>query len=130
MNPSRLLLFNASSTAACAIGMLAARGGLYPLFGLHTPALLDVLAVGLFVYAGALVIAARRDAVDRATLMAFAIVDGLWVAGSAVVLVLFWTQFSPLARILVIAVALVVEVFAALQYRAAGPAKSRTFEAA
>jgi hypothetical protein len=45
-------------------------------------------------------------------------------------LVLFWTQFTPPARVLVIAVALVVEVFAALQYRAAGPAKSRTLEAA
>jgi hypothetical protein len=44
--------------------------------------------------------------------------------------VLFWTQFTPLARVLVSAVALVVEVFAALQYRAAGPAKSRTLEAA
>ena len=47
MTPYRKLLFNASSTAACAIGMLAARGSLSPLFGLHTPALLDVLAVGL-----------------------------------------------------------------------------------
>ena len=75
-------------------------------------------------------VAARRDAADRLTLLAFTIVDGLWVAGSAVVLVLCWTQFTPLARVLVIAVALVVEVFAALQYRAAGPAKSRTLEAA
>ena len=52
--------------------------------------------------------------------MAFAIVDALWVAGSAVVLLLFWGQLTPVARVLVIAVALAVEVFATLQYRAAG----------
>ena len=51
--------------------------------------------------------------------MAFAIVDALWVAGSAVVLLLFWGQLTPVARVLVIAVALAVEVFATLQYRAA-----------
>jgi hypothetical protein len=42
------------------------------------------------------------------------------VVGSAVVLVLFWTELAPLARLLVVAVALVVEVFATLQFRAAG----------
>ena len=44
----------------------------------------------------------------------------MWVAGSAVVLLLFWTQLAPIARLLVIAVAIVVDVFAMLQFRAAG----------
>ena len=59
-------------------------------------------------------------AVNRGTLLAFTIADGMWVAGSAVVLVLFWNQLAPLARVLVIAVAVVVDVFAMLQFRAAG----------
>ena len=64
--------------------------------------------------------------VDRPTLLAFTAADALWVAGSAVVLLLFWSQFTPLARTLVIVVALAVDVFATLQYRAAGTTRART----
>ena len=35
-------------------------------------------------------------------------------------LLLFWAELAPVARVLVIAVALVVELFATLQLRAAG----------
>jgi hypothetical protein len=52
--------------------------------------------------------------------MTFTIADGVWVMASALLLVLFWAQLAPLGRILVIAAALVVEVFATLQFRAAG----------
>jgi hypothetical protein len=62
---------------------------------------------------------ARQPSVDRPVLLAFTIGDALWVAGSAVVLLFFWNQFTPAARVLVIAVALAVDVFAMLQYRAA-----------
>jgi hypothetical protein len=51
-------------------------------------------------------------------LMAFTFADGLWGAGSAIVLLLFWNELTPLARVLVIAAALVVDVFAMLQFRA------------
>ena len=47
MTPQRILTLNAFATAACAAGMLATRGALYPHFGLGTPLLLDVIAVGL-----------------------------------------------------------------------------------
>ena len=81
--------------------------------------MLDVLAVGLLAYAAALMAAARQPTVERPALLAFTIGDALWVAGSAIVLLLFWNQFTPAARVLVIAVALAVDVFATLQYRAA-----------
>lgn len=119
MTSHRILQLNAVSTMACGLGMLAARGSLHSLFGLDAPLLLDVLAVGLLIYAGALAFAARRQPVTRQALMAFTIGDAVWVAASAVVLVLFWAQLAPVARLLVIAVALVVEVFATLQFRAA-----------
>ena len=125
MTPHRILQLNALSTAACAAGMLATRGILHPHFGLSTPLLLDVLALGLLAYAGALMIAARRQTLERPTLLAFTIGDALWVAGSAVVLMLFWQQFTPVARVLVIAVALAVDLFATLQYRAAGAVTGR-----
>jgi hypothetical protein len=42
------------------------------------------------------------------------------VAASGLVLLLFWSELAPVARVLVIAAAVVVEVFATLQFRAAG----------
>jgi hypothetical protein len=118
MAPHRILGFNALATAGCAIGMLATRGSLYTSFGLATPMLLDVLAVGLLGYAGLLWLATRRP-ISRQTLMTFSAADALWVVGSALVLVFFWGQFDAVARLLIIAVAIVVEVLATLQFLAA-----------
>ena len=120
MTSNRILRLNALSTAGSALAMLATRGSLYRLFGADSPMLFDVIAAGLLVYAAALVIVAREPLVGRRALMAFTLADGLWVAGSAIVLLLFWAELTPLARLLVIGVALVVDVFAMLQFRAAG----------
>jgi hypothetical protein len=130
MNAHRILQINALSTSVSASAMLAARGGLYPLFGLGSPLLLDVVAVAFLVYAAALVVAARQRPVDPRALIVFSIADGAWVVASAIALVLFWAQLHPFGRVLIIAVALVVEVFATLQYRAAGVLRSRTPRAA
>jgi hypothetical protein len=120
MTPHRIFQLNALSTAACAVGMLATRGTLHSLFGLDTPTVLDLLALGLLVYAAALTFAAGRQPVTREVLMAFTVADALWVVASGIVLLLFWGELTAVARLLIIAVALVVEVFATLQFRAAG----------
>jgi hypothetical protein len=117
MTSNQVLKLNALSTAASAVGMLAFRGTLYRLFGADSPVLFDVIAIGLLAYAGALVLAARAPLVGRRALMAFTLADSLWVAGSAIVLLLFWNELTPLARILVIAASIVVDVFAMLQFR-------------
>ena len=80
--------------------------------------LLDVL--GLVAYAAALWIVSRQDSISPHSLLAFALVDDAWVVGSAIALELFWVDMAPVARMLTIAVALVVAVFAILQFRAAG----------
>jgi hypothetical protein len=120
MTANRILQVNAVATLACALGLLATRTWLPAHFGLASSGWLDVIAVGLLAYAGALFAAATRAHVGRTTLLAFTAGDGLWVAGSAALLLLGWGSLSPLARVLVIAVALAVEVFATLQWRAAG----------
>ena len=125
MTPRRILGLNALVTAVGALGMLATRGTLYTFFGLETSTLLDVLAVGLLGYAGLLWLATRRT-ISRQTLMRFTAADVLWVVASAVVLVMFWSQFDTIARLLVIAVAVVVEIFATLQYLAAQRAQLGT----
>ena len=61
MTPHRILNLNALSTAACAVGMLATRRALHLFFGLQTPMLLDVVALGLLAYAAALSVVARRQ---------------------------------------------------------------------
>jgi hypothetical protein len=118
MPSHRILQINALATTVCAIAMLATRSVLPALFGLDSSLLLDILAVGLLGYAGALAFAAARQPVGRHTLIAFTIADALWVAASVIVLLLFWAELAPLARLLVIGGALVVEVFATLQFRA------------
>jgi hypothetical protein len=115
----RILLLNAVSTAACAVGILITRRTLPALFALNGPLLLDILAAGLLAYAAALAVAAGRQPIRRQTLMVFAAVDALWVMASAAVLLLFWRELAELARALVIVVAVAVEVFATLQFRAA-----------
>jgi hypothetical protein len=120
MTSHRILQLNAISTAACGVGMLATRTILPAMFGLDGPLLLDILAVGLLLYAGLLAAAAHRRPVTRRALMAFTVADAVWVVASAFVLLLFWAELAAIARVLVIAVALVVELFATLQFRAAG----------
>jgi hypothetical protein len=119
MTSQRILQLNAVSTAICALGMLATRQTLYSFFGLGTPLLLDAVAVGLLAYAGALAFTAARQPITPQALMVFTVADGLWVAASVVVLLLFWGQLAPVARWLIIAVGLAVEIFATLQFRAA-----------
>lgn len=120
MTSNRILQLNAIATAACGLGMLLTRAVLFQFFGAAGPLLFDVIAVALLGYAAALWISSRQPQVNRGTLLAFTVADGMWVVGSAVVLLLFWHQLAPIARMLVIVVAVVVDIFAMLQYRAAG----------
>ena len=119
MTARRTMFANAGFTAASAVFIFAARDWLYPLFGLQSAALLTVIAGGLLVYAGVLVVVARREPPDRRALLTAAALDAGWVAGSAIVLIAAWTQLAPAARTLIIAAALIVEVFATLQFRLA-----------
>ena len=130
MQAERILQLNASATAVSALAMLAARGILPSLFGLSSPILFDVIAVAFLAYAGALFVAAARKPVSAKTMMVFTAADAAWVVGSAIVLVLYWNQLTPIARFLVIAVALAVELFASLQYRAAGAIRRQSSQLA
>lgn len=119
MTSNRILQINATATAATGLAMLAGRGFLPPLFGLDSPILLDLIAIFFLAYAAGLLYFAARPRVERPALLAFAAADGAWVVGSAVVLLMFWPQLTPIARVLIVGVALVVDAFAMLQYRAA-----------
>lgn len=119
LTSNRILQINATATAATGLAMLAGRAFLPPLFGLASPLLLDLIAIFFLVYAAGLLYFAARPHVDRSALLAFAAADGAWVVGSVVVLLMFWPQLTPIGRLLIVGVAIVVDVFAMLQFRAA-----------
>lgn len=118
MTGRRTLLANASFTAVSAVVLIAAREALYPLFGLTSPSLLTSIGVALLLYAGTLVIEARREPPQRYALLTAAVLDAGWVIGSVIALLLAWSALAPAGRALIITAALIVEVFAFLQFRA------------
>lgn len=120
MTSNQILMLNAVATAGSAVFMLATRTFLYTWFGAGSPVLFDAIAVALLAYAAALWVSARKPRIGRGTLIAFTAADALWVAGSVVALLVFWGQLTMIARALVIVCAAVVEIFATLQFRAAG----------
>lgn len=119
MTAERILQFNAITTLAGAIAMIAARDVLYPLFGLDSPMVIDGVVIAFIAYAGAMFSTSRRRPLDRQALMPFAIADWTWVAASAAVLLFYWNQLAPAGRLLLIVAALAVDVLATVQFRVA-----------
>jgi hypothetical protein len=101
MTANRLLQLNAAITAVSAAAMLLARPYLYPLFGLSSPLWLDAATVVFIVYAVALVAAASRTIVPRTALWAFTAGDGACFAVGVLLLLVFWSDFTPIARVLI-----------------------------
>lgn len=123
MTANRLLQLNAVITAVCAAGMLAARPYLYPLFGLSSPLWLDVATAVFIVYAVALGAAASRHRVPRAALWAFTISDGMCFVLGLLLLVMFWSELTPIARLLLVMTTIVVDGFSIAQFKAAKAAQ-------
>lgn len=113
------ILIDAAATTATAVLMLAARGLLYPYFGLDSPELLDIAAAAFIVYAGIIGLAAARADISRTTLVTIAGANVAYVVASMILLVMFWSLLEPAGRALIVGVALVVEGFAFLQFTAA-----------
>jgi hypothetical protein len=113
------ILIDAAATTATAVLMLAARGFLYPYFGLASPQLLDIAAAAFIVYAGIIGLAAARPDISRTTLVTIAGANVAYVVVSMILLAMFWSVLEPAGRVLVVGVALAVEAFAFLQFTAA-----------
>ena len=122
----RTVLLDAIATAASGALMLAARGILYPFFGLTSPMLLDMTAVAFLVYAAVISAVATRPVISRAALMTIVSANIAYVLASVAVLITFWAQLDPIGRVLIIAVTFVVEAFATLQFAAARRAPNAT----
>lgn len=115
----RTVLIDAIATAGSGVLMLAARGILYPFFGLTSPMLLDIVAVTFIAYAASIAVVAARPVITRAALLTIVGVNVASVVASVAILIVFWADFHPVGRVLIGAVALIVEAFATLQFAAA-----------
>jgi hypothetical protein len=113
------VLIDATATAATVVLIIAARGVLYPYFGLSSPLVLDITAAAFIVYAAIIALAARQPIITRATLLAIVGANVTYVVASLAILVMFWAGMHAVGRALIVAVAVVVEVFATLQFAAA-----------
>jgi hypothetical protein len=112
------LLIDAAATTATAVMMLAAREVLYPYFGLTTPQVLDVTAVAFLIYAAVIALVARRPSIERSAMMTVVAANIAYVVASMALLVMFWSELHAVGCILIVAVALAVEAFAAMQFLA------------
>jgi hypothetical protein len=130
MRAQRILQLDAAVAVGSGLAMLITRNVLYTLFGLGTPLLLDVIAIGLLGYGVALIQASRKPSAPRSTLMTFVAADITWVLASIGVLLVAWSSIAPLGRVLIIGAALVVEVMATLKFRTAGGFAGRLPEVA
>jgi hypothetical protein len=109
------LVTNGISTALCGLALLVVPGLLAPLLGVPGPGILAAVGAGLLLYAAGLFLTAARQPISRAAAWTAIVMDVGWVIGSVVLLEI--GVLTPIGSGLVSLVAIVVLVFAALQYR-------------
>jgi hypothetical protein len=109
------LLVNGIATAMTGALALFASPWLPAILGPTPPAVLAVVGAGLVVFAGVLLVQARRERIDRRVAWAITMVDIAWVIGSIVLVEAGVLTF--IGNLAVAAVAAVVLVFAILEVR-------------
>jgi hypothetical protein len=100
-------------TAAGPIAALLSPAG--ELFGLALPTLCRAVGLFLLAFAGLALVAARSKPVRAGLVWEVLAINVAWVIGSAVLVELAWDGLTLLGRLAIVAVALMVAVFALLQ---------------
>lgn len=98
------------------IVFIVGAGPITTFLGLSSPSILVVIGIGLLLYAASLFMAAARQTITRQTGFLYAIMDTVWVLGSIVLLLTNWVPFTAEGKWSIGLVALIVAVFAELQY--------------
>lgn len=109
------LLADAATSGACALLMLLGSGLLSSLLGLPA-ALLQGAGLVLLPWTAALAFLATRTSLTPITVWGVIIANGLWAADSALLLLSGWVEPTPAGTAFVIAQALVVAMYAELQW--------------
>ena len=111
----RVLLADAAAAAATGLLMAVAAGFLEPLLGLPA-ALLREAGIVLLPIAGFVAWVGLRAKLSRRLVWTVIIVNALWVVDSVVLLASGWVSPTALGQAFVVAQAVVVAVFAELEY--------------
>ena len=109
------LLADAVTTAACALLMLLAAGPLAGLLGLPA-GLLRAAGAVLIPFAGFVGLLALRARFSPAVVWAVVLANAVWAADSLLLLVSGWVEPTPAGTAFVIAQAVVVALYAELQF--------------
>lgn len=129
----RYLLSNAAFSALSGVVAVAAADGLagllfakdFTLLGLTATGLVMEIGIVLLIFAGLVFFVARRDTVKPVWVKAIIAADLLWVADTAAVLLFFPQYLIAVGIGIVLALALVVLLFAAGQMLGLSQAKGR-----
>jgi hypothetical protein len=111
----RVLLADAAASAATGLLMMLGAGLLEQLFGMPK-ALLHYAGISLLPFAALVAYLATRGSLSRTGVWAVVICNALWAADSILLLLSGWVEPTRLGHAFVIAQALVVAVFAELEY--------------
>ena len=113
-----LLVANSIFTSLCAITLFLNLSTFNALFGLKQTWILPTLAIGLLVYAFDLLMTSRSRVINDFKAKYFIAMDAFWVIGSGILIIVFQSQFSLSAILIIDAIALIVGIFGFLQYLA------------
>ena len=103
----------------CGMSGAAFMVGAWPLttfLGLSTPIILLVLGLVLLLTAISLFRAAAPHSIDYRTGLLYAIIDSMWVVGSVILLLTSWIPFTTEGKWAVGVVAIIVALFASLEF--------------
>lgn len=111
------LLGNAVFSLASGLVLSLAGSWANQLLGTNSPIILPLLGIGLMIFAVDLILQASRPRLRTWRALLTTGLDGLWVAGSLILLIFFPDSFSASGLTLIALVAGVVLLFGALQFR-------------
>jgi hypothetical protein len=97
-------------------GVFAGAGPITAFLGLKAPIILIVVGIATLLYAGSLFLTAARPSIDRRSGMMYALIDSAWVIASVVILLTEWVPLTTEGEWAVGLVAVIVAIFAELQF--------------
>jgi hypothetical protein len=112
----RTLQGNALFCGISGVAFIVGAGSITTFLGLSTPIILQVLGIVLLLTALSLFRAAVPRSIDNRIGLLYAIIDSVWVVGSIILLLTNWISFTTEGKWAVGVVAVIVALFASLEF--------------
>lgn len=116
-SPIRSILYgNAIFSGVSGLLFIIASQPIARFLGIHTPLAILMLGIGLVGYAALLYINASRTEISRSSVLFAVVADSVWVLLSIILLLTNWIPFSMAGKWAIGIVAVIVDIFATLQF--------------